>query len=76
MCKHYVSLDNWHNDLHSLFGGCNLLKMCILPKFLYQFQALPIKIPLTYFRQIHYLFIKLIWAIYYLYHKIWWPSPS
>lgn len=48
------------------FGRCNLLKMCILPKYLCLFQALPIKISGRYFKQVHSLFIKLIWA-----HK--WP---
>lgn len=36
--------------------------MCILTTFLYLFQALPIKIPLTYFRQVHSLFIMFVWA--------------
>lgn len=36
--------------------------MCILPKFLYLFQALLIRIPPHFFKQAHSIFIKLIWA--------------
>lgn len=57
-----VLLDKWHTNLHSWFGRCNLLKMCILPKLLYLFQALPIKIPISYFRQVQTLFTRFVWA--------------
>lgn len=36
--------------------------MCILTKYLYLFQALLIVIPSHYFKQVHFLFIKFIWA--------------
>lgn len=40
----------------------HLLKMCILSKYLYLFQALPIQTPPHYFKQVHSLFTKFIWA--------------
>lgn len=36
--------------------------MCILPKFLYLFQALPIHIPQSYFKQVQALFARFVWA--------------
>lgn len=62
MAKTRKLLEEWNSGLHSWFGKCNLLKMSILPKFLYLLQTLPIKIPPQYFKQIHSIFIKFIWA--------------
>lgn len=55
-------LDKWQHGLHSWFGQCNLIKMSILPKFLYLFQALPIHIPSVFFKQVSTLINKFIWA--------------
>lgn len=55
-------LDQWDSGLHSWFGRCNILKMSILPTFLYPLQALPIHIPADYFKQIHTAFINFLWA--------------
>lgn len=55
-------LHSWKNGLHSWFGRCNILKMMVLPKFLYLLQALPIHIPANYFRQAHSLFTTFLWA--------------
>lgn len=44
-------LTTWNRGLHSWFGRCNILKMCILPKFLYLIQALLVQIPSHYFAQ-------------------------
>lgn len=55
-------LTKWHTGLHSWFGRCNILKMCIHPKFPYLLQALPIQIPSRYFDQNSALFFDFIWA--------------
>lgn len=55
-------LAKWNTGLHSWFGRCNILKMCILPKFLYLLQALPVQIPFSYFDQASALFFDFIWA--------------
>lgn len=55
-------LTKWNKGLHSWFGRCNILKMCILPTFLYLLQALPIHIPPHYFNQTSALFSNFIWA--------------
>lgn len=62
LTKICLLLEEWNRGLHSWFGSCNLLKMCILPKFFYLFQALPVKITPQYFRQAHSFFIKFIRA--------------
>lgn len=53
-------LDRWSKATHS--WRCNILKMNIVPKFLYLFQALPISAPLAFFSQIQAVFTKFIWA--------------
>lgn len=55
-------LDKWQHGLHSWFGRCNIIKMSILPKFVYFFQALLIDIPTAFFHQVDTLFTKFIWA--------------
>lgn len=62
LTKTKLLLEDWNKGLHSWFGRCNLIKMCILPKFLYLFQALPIKIPPTYFKRVQTLFTRFVWA--------------
>lgn len=57
-----ILLNQWHTGLHSCLGRCNILKMSILPKFLYPMQALPIHIPATYFNQVQKTFTEFIWA--------------
>lgn len=48
--------------LHSWFGSCNILKMLILPKLLFQFQTLPISIPVAFFKKVESTFTAFIWA--------------
>ena len=35
--------------------------MCILPKTIYRFNAIPMKIPMAYFRELGQIFQKCIW---------------
>lgn len=71
-------LANCHLDLHSWFGHCNIVKMCILPKFLYLFQALPIRTPLIYFKQAYALLYNFILACGrpLRFTVGFWPCPS
>lgn len=62
LAKTRTLLHKWNTGLHSWFGRCNLLKMTILPKYLYLLQALPIKIPPLYFLQVQTLFTRFVWT--------------
>lgn len=55
-------LQDWHPKLLSWFGRAAICKMTVLPKILYLLRTLPIKIPQSFFKTLHSLQIKFIWA--------------